>query len=132
MKIQSISFKNNVSGWSIDSLLLQNLSLFVGASGVGKTQILNAITTLKDIALGASRNGVEWEVRFEQESKSYVWVGAFASNNNDDVRFFEERKPSLNHPICTWLSIIVMYHVVHAIPPQVALSRMPHRKNAWE
>ena len=94
MKIQSISFKNNVSGWSIDSLLLQNLSLCVGASGVGKTQILNAITTLKDIALGASRNGVEWEVRFEQESKSYVWVGAFASNNNDDVRFFEERKPS--------------------------------------
>lgn len=93
MKIQSISFKNNVTGWSIDSLSLQRLSLFVGASGVGKTQILNNIFTLKQIALGASKNGVEWYVKFEQDSKLYVWTGAFASINNEEVSFFEGRTP---------------------------------------
>jgi len=56
-----------------------NLTLFVGISGVGKTQILNAIDSLRKVANGESINGFEWEVAFSIVSgEEYLWKGAFS------------------------------------------------------
>ncbi|MFM5940841.1 MAG: AAA family ATPase, partial [Dolichospermum sp.] len=45
MKIISLRIKNNFLGWDFDEVdLSSNLTLLVGVSGAGKTQILRAIT----------------------------------------------------------------------------------------
>ena len=77
MKIRTFSFKNNVSGWNVNKVHFDNLTLFVGASGVGKTQILRAIGSLKKIVNGDSVNGAEWAVEFEENGAVFNWKGAF-------------------------------------------------------
>lgn len=77
MKIRTLSFKNNVSGWNVKNIHFDNLTLFVGASGVGKTQILRAIGSLKKIVNGDSVNGAEWAIEFEENGIIYCWKGAF-------------------------------------------------------
>ncbi len=78
MKIVNLSYKNRKSGWNIKDLAFNNLTLLVGASGVGKTQILRAILRLASIAKGKSSNGIEWRVSFMQDGLEYLWEGAFA------------------------------------------------------
>ncbi len=52
MKIQSLYFKNGHLGWEVKTIAFQNLNLLVGLSGAGKSQIINALWHLRDIALG--------------------------------------------------------------------------------
>lgn len=54
----------------------------VGASGVGKTQILKAIETISKIAKGVSFNGIEWLIEFEEAGKGYIWSGQFECNQD--------------------------------------------------
>lgn len=78
MKFKSISARNKITGWNVENIQFNpKLTLLVGASGVGKTKILNVIKTLSDIATGKSFNGLEWNVEFEQSGHNYVWEGAF-------------------------------------------------------
>jgi ABC-type transport system involved in cytochrome c biogenesis ATPase subunit len=78
MKILSFQLKDNTRKWELHTMVFNKLTLLVGASGVGKTQILRAIHTLKEIAEGNSLNGVEWNVTFERlDKKIYNWYGAF-------------------------------------------------------
>lgn len=78
MRIVSLSFKNRKTGWNIHNLSFNGLTLLVGASGVGKTQILRAITDIAGIAKGKSLNGVEWSISFKQDGHNYLWNGAFS------------------------------------------------------
>lgn len=78
MKFKSISARNKITGWNVENIKFNPmLTLLVGASGVGKTKILNVIKTLVRIADGDSFNGLEWKVEFEQNGHDYVWEGAF-------------------------------------------------------
>ena len=83
MQIQRLSFINHKSGWNVRDIEFNRTTLLVGASGVGKTQILNAIETVSDISRGYSLNGIEWSVSFTHEGKSYNWSGAFESSEDD-------------------------------------------------
>jgi predicted ATPase len=80
MKIKSLSIKNVFLGWSFDDIsFTSNLTLLVGASGVGKTQILNAIEDLRYIADGHFVNGLEWKITFSTVlGKEFTWEGAFS------------------------------------------------------
>lgn len=77
MKIKQFSFKRHRSGWNVQNVTFGPLTLLVGASGVGKTQILKAISALTRIASGHSFNGVEWAVLFEEDGCEYNWSGRF-------------------------------------------------------
>jgi len=78
MKFKSISARNKRTGWNIENIQFNPmLTLLVGASGVGKTKVLNVIKTLTRIAKGESFNGLEWRVEFEQNGHDYVWEGEF-------------------------------------------------------
>lgn len=90
MKLKRISFKNNLSGWNVQELNFDRLTLLVGASGVGKTQILRAILTLSKIAHGRSCNGVEWSLTFEQSGHDYTWSGIFESKPSQDHDILKE------------------------------------------
>lgn len=78
MKIRKLTYKDKISGWNIQNLELGRLTLLVGASGVGKTQILRAVMSLRNIAIGRSANGIEWYVEFDIDHHSYQWQGEFS------------------------------------------------------
>ena len=77
MRLRKLFYKNNTTGWNVNEVRFDRLTLLVGASGVGKTQILRAINSLKTIANGHSVNGAEWEVEFVENGASYSWSGCF-------------------------------------------------------
>lgn len=90
MRIKTLSFEDKSRNWHFDSLSFNDkLTLLVGASGVGKTQILNAIKKLKRVAKGESFNGLKWNVVFDTiEGEEYIWSGEFGSRNEiqlDDI-----------------------------------------------
>jgi ABC-type Na+ transport system ATPase subunit NatA len=80
MKINQLSFKNHAHRWELEKTTFSDLTLLVGASGVGKTQILKSIVSLMMISNGASYNGVEWDLHFTAVSDlPYRWTGEFES-----------------------------------------------------
>ena len=82
MKFKSISAKEIISGWNVDNIQFNPmLTLLVGASGVGKTRILNMINGLCHVAHGLSFSGFKWKVEFEQNKHFYIWEGEFELKN---------------------------------------------------
>jgi predicted ATPase len=78
MKIKSIKYENTEQEWGFDKIDFFDLTLLVGVSGVGKTQILRSIYSLKRIANGSSENGVKWEIEFQTlKGKTFTWKGEF-------------------------------------------------------
>ncbi|MBF0541443.1 MAG: ATP-binding protein [Nitrospirae bacterium] len=79
MKIDTFQYENKAAGLKISPIdFNSDLTLLVGASGVGKTLILSAIGELIRIVRGASLNGVEWEIKFSSDKEhKYLWKGAF-------------------------------------------------------
>lgn len=91
MKLKKISIKNNVTGWNAKEIVFDDyLTLFVGASGVGKTQILRAVKDISSIAKGGSINGLEWDVTFVCSNKTYQWRGRFATADEDKTNYFKK------------------------------------------
>lgn len=92
-----LTYINHRTGWNMKNLLFGTLSLFVGASGVGKTKILRAILKLSKVAHGESLNGVEWELEFEEGGIEYIWSGKFdVSTEEEDFLFGEKVRNSIN------------------------------------
>ena len=78
MKILSLSYKNTFEEWEIENINFFDLTLLVGISGVGKTQILESINILKRVAEGESVNGIEWNILFiANNGNKYRWEGSF-------------------------------------------------------
>lgn len=78
MNIKKIRFSNNATNWHLEPMELNKLTLLVGASGVGKTQIIESIKTIKNIAKGKSINGISWEIEFQTiNNAKYLWKGEF-------------------------------------------------------
>ena len=64
MKILNLTYEDKALKWSLEKANFEKLTLLVGASGVGKTQILNSIMKLKAIADGKSISGIKWNIEF--------------------------------------------------------------------
>ena len=88
MKIKKLTFINHKTGWNIKDAQFDNTTLLVGASGVGKTQILRALQILSNIAIGYSFEGIEWSINFSQEGKDYQWEGEFGSASGKEPLSF--------------------------------------------
>ncbi|MEH2312120.1 MAG: AAA family ATPase [Nostoc sp.] len=77
MKINKITYYDHELEWHFEPIHFSELNLLVGISGVGKTQILQAIMSLRKIARGGSLNGVEWDIDFSSNNYEYKWNGRF-------------------------------------------------------
>ncbi len=78
MYIKSLIYEDQSTDWELKSISFKQLTLLVGASGVGKTQILKALLNLKKISQGRSLNGLKWEIEFSTSTgHDYKWRGAF-------------------------------------------------------
>lgn len=101
MKILNLSYEDKALNWSLKKADFDNLTLLVGASGVGKTQILKSILELKSIASGESSSGIEWNVSFQTlKDELFQWSGEFenkgrADYNYDDGEDLKRNKPSV-------------------------------------
>jgi AAA domain, putative AbiEii toxin, Type IV TA system len=84
MKINRISYQDNRLKWGFAPISLGHLVLLAGISGVGKTQILQSVRNLREIANGRSKSGVSWDVEFTTTSNdNYHWSGAFETKETD-------------------------------------------------
>jgi len=96
MKIISFKYEDKALEWSLDEAEFDKLTLLVGASGVGKTQILKSIMRLKSIASGKSFSATKWKILFETiDNLKFEWSGEF--ENKGDINFLGY-EPKTNKP----------------------------------
>lgn len=103
MTISQFEYEDSSLDWRLEKLSLNKLTLLVGASGVGKTQILRALMSLKLIAGGESANGISWKIKFDTlTNQNYVWEGQFENKGNsiffDGDSNDDENESKKNHP----------------------------------
>ena len=78
MKINSLKLCDTDTNWNLSKVAFKNMTLLIGASGVGKTQILESILKLRAIVRGKSMGGTKWEVDFTTlDNNQYIWRGEF-------------------------------------------------------
>ena len=93
MRIKKVAFWDNLREWRFEPIYFSNLALLVGVSGVGKTQILKGILRLKEIANGASLNGLAWDITFSTiNDVEYRWQGEFETKKNLPVILNKEHE----------------------------------------
>ena len=88
MKIIKFSFENNHTDWKLaETDFHPHLNLLVGASGVGKTKILNALKAAISVASGTKFNTLfdtKWALEFELNAESNCeWKIEFAAQKGD-------------------------------------------------
>ena len=84
MKIKSINASYSSRKVNIQDVEFnKGLTLLVGASGVGKTQILDSICDIKAVAMGESINGFCWQIEFSIDENEYLWSGKFNGVEED-------------------------------------------------
>jgi len=78
MYIKSLIYEDRSTDWKLEFIEFNPLTLLVGVSGVGKTQILKALLKLKGISEGKSLNGIKWEIKFITSlGHDCKWSGEF-------------------------------------------------------
>jgi ABC-type dipeptide/oligopeptide/nickel transport system ATPase component len=85
MKINQVIYYDKELEWQYEPIHFSKLNLLVGISGVGKTQILKSILSLREIAKGGSLNGVKWNIDFSIENTNYNWQGEFETTIHKSV-----------------------------------------------
>ncbi len=89
MKIHSLYYKNLLQGWELEEVHFSDLNVLVGISGAGKTQIVNAIQNLAEIANGKILGEIEWKISFSIGKNEYIWDGKYVATNFD--RYFSNK-----------------------------------------
>jgi AAA domain, putative AbiEii toxin, Type IV TA system len=90
MRIEKLYYRNHVTGWQLEPMEFGDVNLLVGVSGVGKTKILEAIRSLREIIFGIDwekqfLNGVEWDITFYTAPDfKYRWSGKSNIINNNE------------------------------------------------
>lgn len=93
MKIMSFEFENKWLEWRLEKLSFDKFTLLVGASGVGKTQILRTLIQLGMLAEGQSIGDIKWNIEFETlDKKRFIWEGE-TEQTKYSISLFEEFVP---------------------------------------
>lgn len=110
MIVKSLQFKDQVRKWELEPTSFSQFNLLVGASGVGKTRILESLDQVRRAALFGAKvaPGCEWTLIFSLEKETYTWSAqtspppldaqdireadaTIASSAPDEVRFIREK-----------------------------------------
>lgn len=91
MRLKKLSIDNSFRKLTINEIIFHNLTLLVGVSGVGKTQIIKSIIAIKRIADGESVNGFNWNIDFDTiAGNNYIWEGGFEAKTGIQDDFIDE------------------------------------------
>jgi len=112
MNIQSLIYKNKTINWNLELIAFKPLTLLVGASGVGKTQILMAIINLQNISRGnfltGLLSGLEWKIKFlTQKGTSCEWQGSFESKDFLQEIMFDSKIKEDNLPTIEYEKLFI-------------------------
>lgn len=85
MKIKRFAYENKRLGWKLNPVELTDFNLLVGASGAGKSQILDALRDIQSIADGPSVGGLNaqgicWDTTLSIAENSYRWCGEISNS----------------------------------------------------
>lgn len=84
MKIHSFAYKNLETAWELRETTFDMLNLLVGVSGVGKTQIIEALRTV--LRVGVSEYNAtphaRWSWAFSADGADYLWTAETAEGSN--------------------------------------------------
>ncbi|MGI6030342.1 MAG: AAA family ATPase [Eubacteriales bacterium] len=88
MRIQSLYYRDEDCNWTLQPTQFDLLTLFVGISGVGKSRILEAIMSLRDVVLGHTDRlgGVSFTVEFSTGTSSYRWKCRFEALHRPNLK----------------------------------------------
>jgi AAA15 family ATPase/GTPase len=74
MFINSFAYQNKQTGWTLQKVSLDRFNLLVGASGVGKTQILRAFREVQQLAYhGQATLPLQIDIEFRHGETTYRW-----------------------------------------------------------
>ncbi len=79
MFIKSFEYEDLRTGWKLERAEFDAFNLLVGNSGVGKTQILRALTNVARMATATLAECV-WSLEFHLEDRRYEWSGRVAED----------------------------------------------------
>ncbi|MCI0490635.1 MAG: ATP-binding protein [Blastocatellia bacterium] len=94
MRIKNFQYYDKAFDWKLERTTFSDLTLLVGISGVGKTQILDAIWRVREIAGGRPSNGAQWDITFSTNGHEYRWRGEYENKSVSE----EEASP-LSEPV---------------------------------
>lgn len=91
MTISKFCFEDKVHGWKLNEVFFNDLNLLVGKSGVGKTQILNAIASVRRAGIKNTKNvgGCIWKMEVLVDEDLYCWSAKTASVKSEQISIFE-------------------------------------------
>ena len=80
MAIKSLKFDNKDTGWSLEQTTFGDMNLLVGQSGAGKTQILEALRSVRHAGLYGTRHigrryvsSSAWGLELQIDGECYIW-----------------------------------------------------------
>ena len=76
MKILELEHKDDLEGWNFSPVTFRDVNLFVGASGAGKSKMLNVLFTIARKVVQDSPSGMVqgyWRLRFEHNKRTFLW-----------------------------------------------------------
>ena len=84
MAITRFHFLDKFHDWTLKEMSLSSFNLLVGKSGVGKTNVLNALRSVQEAGLsGADRaNGCEWMIEIAFGDAKFLWEAEVSLNTD--------------------------------------------------
>ncbi|MEM7041008.1 MAG: hypothetical protein AAF570_28855, partial [Bacteroidota bacterium] len=83
MRIHSLEVEYPSAGWKLERTEFDDFTLLVGASGMGKSRILESIHGLQMTADGDTICDIKWNLEFSVDGNNYLWSGEIG----EDCRF---------------------------------------------
>lgn len=95
MTICSFSFHDTYRDWKLNEVSFSDFNLLVGQSGVGKTQILSALWSVRQAGIAGTQqvNGCKWELEIVVADKKYQWIAETALVKIGDLILPDEGEP---------------------------------------
>jgi energy-coupling factor transporter ATP-binding protein EcfA2 len=86
MQITSFEFEDLATGWKLEPVDFGRLNLLVGASGAGKTRIVQALQRVCSIPRTSSLPAeVSWKLEFQLDDEKHIWRGKTQSSDEFEL-----------------------------------------------
>ncbi len=81
MFVTRLSFHNQSTNWHLPEVDLSQFCLFVGLSGAGKSRILQALSSIKELLNGrtGALSGCNFDIHFQADGHNYRWSAELSS-----------------------------------------------------
>ena len=102
MAITRFRFLDKFHDWMLKEMSLSSFNLLVGKSGVGKTNVLNALRSVQQAGISEAdrANGCEWNIEIASAEAKFLWEAAVSLNAETTQLIDDDQheRPSFDQP----------------------------------